>query len=211
MKNLFATPNVQQRSYPTSATHNFYIYGQITSLPDYVDMITILDTASDEDIINIYINSPGGDLDAAISIIHAIMRSRANIITYADGQVASAATLVFLASDAQVVLPYSNFMFHDGSYGVLQKVNEHLKHAVATSNLLTKLATDLYSPVFNDDEIEDILEGRDHYMDSEEMVERLTAYYEELERKQAEAEEQERKEKEKKSKAKTKRKTKKSE
>lgn len=186
MKHLLAPPNVQQRSYPTSATHNFYIYGEITNLPDYVDMITILDTASEEDIINIYINSPGGDLDAAISIIHAIMRSRANIITYGDGQVASAATLIFLASDAQVVLPYSNYMFHDGSYGMLQKVNEHLKHAVATSNLLTKLASDLYTPVFDEEEIEDILEGRDRYMDSEEMVGRLTAYYEELERQQEE-------------------------
>lgn len=197
MTAFFAPTNVQQRSFPTAATHNFYIYGVIEELPDYVDLITVLDYAQEHDTINVFINSPGGDLDVAISIIHAIMRTRANVSTYADGRVASAATLIFLASQSQVVLPYSNFMFHDGAYGMSQKVNEHLKHATATTELLSKLAHDLYSSVFSEDEIEEILEGRDRYMDSEEMVERLSAHYEkmeeEIEKAQKELEEEEQK------------------
>ncbi len=159
------------------------------SLPDYVDMITVLDTAFETDIINIYINTPGGDIAATISIIHAMMRSRATIITHADGEVASAGTLLFFAGQRYVVNPYSHFMFHDGSYGTQQKVNEHLKHAIATSNLISRLAYDLYYPAFSPDEIDLILEGRDYYADAEEIVDRINAAVEQIEA-EAQAEEE---------------------
>jgi len=175
MAKLFGNPEVQQRSLPTSATHNFYIYGPIDDLSDYVDMITTLDYASENDIINIYINTPGGSLNTTISIIHAIMRSQANVITHADGEVASAGTLIFFAGHLYIVYPYSHFMFHDASNGVAGKVNENMKSIYAASQLIEKIAYDLYCPVFSEEEVDDILEGRDYYCSAEEMYDRIHA------------------------------------
>lgn len=187
---LFGASIPQQRSFPTSATHNFYIYGPIRDLAEYVDMITILDMAMENDIINIYINTPGGELNTAISIIHAMLRSRANIITHADGEVASAGTLLFFAAPLRIVYPYSHFMFHDASGGPIGKINENMKNIAATSELIQKLCYDLYLPAFDEDEVDMILEGRDYYCDAEEMYDRINDANEKI-LAEAEAEEQE--------------------
>lgn len=172
---LFNSLEVQQRSLPTSATHNFYIYGAIDELGDYVDMITTLDYATENDIINIYLNTPGGSLNTTISIIHAMMRSPANITTHADGEVASAGTMIFFAGQQYIVYPYSHFMFHDASNGVIGKLNENMKNIYASSQLIEKIAYDLYCPVFSEEEVDDILEGRDYYCSAEEMYDRIRA------------------------------------
>lgn len=176
MTRLFGNPEIQQRSLPTSATHNFYLFSVIDDLQEYVDLIMTLDYAQENDIINIYINSPGGNLTTAISIVHAMMRSQANIICHADGEVASAATLIFFAGHMYVVYPYSHAMFHDASGGVgNQKLNENMKRIHATSDLIEKMAFDLYCPVFSEEEVIEILEGKDYYCSAEELYDRIHA------------------------------------
>ena len=176
MTKLFGSSEIQQRSLPTSATHNFYLYGVIDDLQEYVDFIATLDYAQEHDIINIYINSPGGSLTTAISIVHAMMRSQANIICHADGEVASAATLIFFAGHMYVVYPYSHAMFHDASGGVgNQKLNENMKRIHATSELIEQMAFDLYCPVFSEEEVIEILEGKDYYCSAEELYDRIHA------------------------------------
>lgn len=179
---FFSEPAIQQRSFPTSATHNFYIFGVVENLPDYVDMITILDLASEDDIINIFLNTPGGCLNTTLSILHAMFRTKATVITHADGQCASAGTLLFLAGQYHIVYPYANFMFHDGVEGYGGKVNENLKMITATSNLLRRLTRDLYSYILSDETIESILEGRDLYLDSDEMLKLLKEAQEKIDK-----------------------------
>jgi ATP-dependent protease ClpP protease subunit len=175
MNRLFRNP-VEQRSFPSGAVHNFYIYGPVSDdINEYVDMITILDIAEEHDRVNIFLNTPGGALDTAISLIHAIMRSRAQVVTHADGMVASAGTLLFFAASTYVIYPYATFMFHDGAMGIQGKINESMKNIASTSQLIERLARDLYMPTFSEDEVIDILEGRDYYCDSDEMLERIQA------------------------------------
>lgn len=171
---------LHQRSYPTSVTHNFYLYGAIDEFtPSVVDMITTLDLATDQDIINIFVNTPGGALNVTISIIHAMMRSNAVVITHADGDVASAGTLIFFAGHLHVVYPYSKFMFHDSSGGIdpYAKSNENFKMIQAGSELLRNMVYDLYCPVFTEEEVDTIMSGIDYYCLSDEMLQRLKAAF----------------------------------
>ena len=173
---LFETQQVEQRSYPSGAIHNFYIYGPVSpDINEYVNMITILDLAEANDVINIFLNTPGGALDTTISIIHAMMRSKATIVCHADGMVASAGTLIFFAARNYTIYPYANFMFHDGAMGTQGKINESMKNVSATSKLIERLARDMYGAVFTESEITDILEGRDYYCDAQEMLDRIEA------------------------------------
>lgn len=176
MRNPFIQQQVEQRSFPKGARHNFYLYGPISSdINEYVDMITIMDIAEEGDEIHLFLNTPGGDLDTTISIIHAMVRTKAMVITHADGQVASAGTVIFFAGHSYVVSPYCHFMCHDGSSGSIGKLNENLKNAIASANLIRKIYFDVYYPFFTEEEIEDILEGQDYYCDSDEILERLNA------------------------------------
>lgn len=173
MRNLIKYPGVSQVSIPAVASHTFYLHGPIEEIFEYNNLIATLDNCQENDIVNLFINTPGGCINTTISILHAMMRCRGTIVTHADGQIASAGTLLFFAGVHKVVYPFSHFMFHDGSMGNMGKVNESLKNVSATSELLEKLTYTLYKPYFSEEEIDDILEGRDYYCSSEEMYDRI--------------------------------------
>lgn len=156
-----------------SNTYTHRLYGEILEPEHHIDLIDNLYSSGENDVIYIYLNSSGGSLNGAISIIHAINNSKATIICISDGEVASAATLIFFAIKNRIVLKYSYFLLHDGSGSAGIKMNEVLKDAVATSSLLSKMANDLYYPFFSKQEIKKILEGVDYHLDATEMVTRL--------------------------------------
>lgn len=158
---------------PSGHTYIYRIYGPIEDPEHYIDLIDTLDTALPQDTITLYLNSPGGDLNGAISIIHAIMRTKAKVVSIADGEVASAATLLLFAAEEIWVSTYSYFMAHDASHGLRGKVSETLKGVTATSSLVKKIYTDLYSPFMSEQEIQDIIDGKDMYLSSEELYDRV--------------------------------------
>lgn len=173
MNKMFKYPGVSQVSFPAVASHTFYIHGPIEEIFEYRSVIATLDNCQENDLVNLFINTPGGCLNTTISILHAMMRCKGTIITHADGQIASAGTLLFLAGTHKIVYPYSYFLFHDGSMGNMGKINESLKNISATSELLEQMAYAIYKPYFSEEEIDDILEGRDYHCTSEEMYDRI--------------------------------------
>lgn len=155
--------------------YTYYIYGEIGPADMYVDLIDVLDNMTQNDVLNLHITTPGGYLDTAISIIHAMQRCQGTIKGYADGQVASAGTIIMLMCDEWIVSPYSYFMSHDASSGSIGKFSEQRAYIEHASKQIKTIYGDIYFPFFNMDEIDDILKGVDVYLDSEEMVERLKA------------------------------------
>ena len=138
-------------------------------------MITVMDLAEEQDVINLYINTGGGSLESTISIVHAMLRSNAQIICHADGQIASAGTLIFFAGSSFVVYPFAHAMFHDGSTIIGGEFSENLKAAEATSGLIKKICMELYCPYFTKKEVKNILNGKDMYLTSEELHDRIVA------------------------------------
>lgn len=65
--------------------------------------------------IKIFINSVGGDLDAADTLVSTIKLSKTPIYGFALGMVASAASLIYLACHKRYALPNAYFIFHKGS------------------------------------------------------------------------------------------------
>lgn len=66
--------------------------------------------------IKIFINSVGGELDPADTLVSIIKLSKTPIYGFALGIVASAASLIFLACHKRYALPNAYFIFHKGSY-----------------------------------------------------------------------------------------------
>jgi ATP-dependent Clp protease, protease subunit len=152
----------------------FYFYDDIGEVKDYCDFVYTLDHAQPGDVIHVHLATGGGNMEAAIVMVHALMRTQATVIGYADAGVASAGTIILLACDEQVIAPFAHFLFHDGSLqSPGMKFSENLKQAKAICAIYAKLAYSIYSPFFTDDEISEILEGRDYYITAEDMAERV--------------------------------------
>lgn len=63
--------------------------------------------------IYVYLNSPGGDVDAGYAIYETLRLSGKNIITYAANNVFSCAVIIYLAGELRFANEYSNFMIHE--------------------------------------------------------------------------------------------------
>lgn len=64
------------------------------------------------DSVQIILNSPGGYLDAMWSLIDVMDSCRLNIRTVANGEICSAATMIFVAGDERIMSPNSTAMIH---------------------------------------------------------------------------------------------------
>lgn len=156
----------------TVALH-FYINDVIAEPDDYIDLIDALYQGQPNQTIYIHLNTPGGSLGIAMQIINAIRASEATVVGIADGQVASAGSLLLFACPNIGVQPLSYVMMHDGSEGVGGKINENLKQAQFSDKLLRKICHDVYGPFFSKKEIDAVLEGKDLYLTSDEIEERI--------------------------------------
>jgi len=81
--------------------------------------------------IKIFIDSPGGSLDVAKTLIEIFNISKTPIYTYAFGTCASAASMIFIAGSKKFALPNTTFVFHKGSVsgvgGDFQQVQSFMK------------------------------------------------------------------------------------
>lgn len=68
--------------------------------------------------IKIYIDSPGGELQATFSIIDAIAMSKTPIYTINIGEACSGGFFIAIAGHARFAYPHSHFMYHEGSVGM---------------------------------------------------------------------------------------------
>jgi ATP-dependent Clp protease protease subunit len=65
--------------------------------------------------IKIYIDSPGGDLTATLTMIDAIALSKTPIWTINIGMAYSGGFFTFIAGHRRFSYPHASFMFHEGS------------------------------------------------------------------------------------------------
>lgn len=159
-------------------TYHFYIHGEIGDSEEYVDLLDTLYTSGETDVIMIHLNTPGGYLNTAVEIIHAIAQCKATVITCADGQVASAGSLIFFAGHTFLIGEFCEVMLHDGSGGNIGKINENLKSAQFTADRLAHIYHTVYGRFFSPVEVEEILNGKDLYLNSSEVEAIIEAYIE---------------------------------
>ena len=100
-------------------TADIYIYGDITSVPvedndvSAYSLVQDINGLKDVDIINVYINSYGGEVGEGLAIYNALKRHPAKVCTYCDGFAASIASVIFCAGDERYMYPASFLMIHN--------------------------------------------------------------------------------------------------
>lgn len=155
--------------------YHFYIIDEIGDPSKFLDLINTLKTAEEHDTIFIYLNTPGGSLQTTVQIISAMKQCAATVVTCLEGEVCSAGTLIFLAGTKHVVNPNCTFMIHNYSQWLGGKGNEVALRVKYSEQFFKKLSMDVYKGFMTDEEIQSVIDGKDYWMDSEEVIRRINA------------------------------------
>ena len=135
--------------------------------------LLLLDQDDEEKPVKLFINSPGGDVDAGFAIYDMCRFINAPVICVCAGLTASAAVIVLLAApkERRVSLPNSRFLLHQPSMGVrgstadIQiEANEILKMKTRINKLIAEETGQDMEKVEKDTH-------RNFWMDPEEAVE----------------------------------------
>jgi ATP-dependent Clp protease protease subunit len=97
---------------------------QIFNINDIDDQAEMTQVGFEREPIWIYINTPGGYMDEAFSLISAIEASRTPIFTCVLGKAYSAGFLILLAGHRRFSQKYSTIMLHQGQSGIMGEFNK---------------------------------------------------------------------------------------
>lgn len=153
--------------------HHFYILGVIEGPEKYLDLVHTLKTVEDHDTVFIYLNSVGGSLYTTIQIINAIQNCNGTVITCLEGEACSAATVIFLTGHKHIINDSGAFMVHKYSHGVEGKGSDVASQVKFTERYFDELAYKIYGDLMTDEEIAQMLEGKDFWFSSQEVLQRL--------------------------------------
>lgn len=157
----------------TSALYEFYLSGTITGPEDYIEWFNTIRSASDQDVVKIYINSSGGDLNCALQFMRVLSETPATVVCSVEGSCMSAATMIFLCADVFEVTPYSLFMFHNYSGGIFGKGGEIYDQAVFEREWSKQFLQYIYKDFLTNKEIDSLLENKDLWLHSDEVASRV--------------------------------------
>ena len=163
---------------------------QIQDPEYYRPMLYKIQNLGQNDEIEIIVNTPGGRLDSAISIINAIQMTDANVVGVLDNQAHSAGSLILLSCPNILVAPNSSMMLHSYSMDLVGKSQEIMANAAFNDTQIKKMMAEVYLGFLTEKELGQLFNGTDFWMNSEEVVERLQARNKTLQKIQKKAEQE---------------------
>lgn len=147
----------------------------ISSEGDISELLHCLRSAAESDRVTLYINNPGGCVATTFQIINAMEDCEAQVTAIADGEIASAATFIFLAADHQIVKRNTNFMFHcchiDGAG--LEKIADKFYELKFAKDVMDAFWRRYYEGFFTEAELVRMLDGKDYWLDASQVEKRL--------------------------------------
>ena len=137
-----------------------------------VKQLLLLESDDEKKTIYMYIDSPGGDVDAGFAIFDMIRFIKAPVVLIGMGLIASAAALILLAVESKnrVGLPNSRYLIHQpssGMKGVATDIEIHAKEIEKTRAAINKIIAEQ-----TDKSAEQVSEDteRDYWLSADEAV-----------------------------------------
>jgi len=152
-----------------------YLADQIEAPSEYNKLCHILRKAFKGDTVTLHINNGGGFLDGAFAILDAINTTQAIVTAQIVGTVASASTIITLACHHVVLAEHLQFMIHNYSGGASGKGHEIKSQMEFTDSQLNKSFAIFYKGFLTENEMELVIAGKDYWMGTEEVRDRLAA------------------------------------
>jgi|TARA_R110000851_G_scaffold230898_10_gene383761 ATP-dependent protease ClpP protease subunit len=158
---------------PIGYLYEFYLSGPVGNSEEYVGWFETIRKATKEDVIKIYINSEGGNMDTALQFTRVLQESQAYIIASVEGCCMSAATIILLCANSYEISSNSMFMFHNYSGGVVGKGGEMYDNVMYERKWSEGFLNEVYVNFLDEAEIQSMLDNKDIWLTSREVSERL--------------------------------------
>ena len=128
--------------------YNYHLYMYTSLMPETWAKVTdafcrTLDLAGPDDTIHIHLASPGGCVVSMGRIVSAMMATKAKVITYAEGEVCSAATTIWGYGHERHISPTAYFMQHMSSQGIEGKTTDMVVKLTFCQNYINKILVHL--------------------------------------------------------------------
>jgi len=140
----------------------------------YRSVVERMDQLSEHDEVVFRINSNGGREDGLLSILDAIDMTEASTIAHIAGECSSAASILALNCDNVYVSPRASMLVHFVGFGVPfskgMDVADMVSHTLEQSN---RLIVPTYKGFCTDEEIDEIIKGKQLWLGAEEIQRRL--------------------------------------
>jgi len=174
---MFQLPEQQCQVLQETYTHVKTVYDiildeDIREPSYYRDAFHVLRTASEQDLVRININSPGGMLSSAIAYRNAIKECNCPVIAIIEGECHSAASMIALSCDDIEVKDFTSSLVHQASFGSMGTSSNIQAHVDFTAKQTQKFIREVYEIYLSPTEIDEVLRGREIWLDDEEMRER---------------------------------------
>lgn len=140
----------------------------------YNELCYLLAKATKEETFILKLNTPGGIIDSAIMLVDALKNTKANTVASLSGTVASAGTMIALACTDMSIAPFTGFMIHNYSGGMVGKGHEMKAQQAFVDANLEELFTAVYLGFLSSDECKEVIDGKDLWMGAEEVSIRWT-------------------------------------
>lgn len=132
------------------------IYGDITAWPWVDSDVSSANLSAqladlDVDVINVNINSYGGEVAEGLAIYNALKRHKAKVRTCCDGFACSIASVIFMAGDERIMNEASLLMIHN-AYSIAEGDANALRKMADDLDLVTSQSKKIYLANSNIDE-----------------------------------------------------------
>jgi ATP-dependent protease ClpP protease subunit len=158
-------------------THLVFIDDDITDPRNYRDVIHCLATCSENDSVNLLVNSSGGRTDSIWQIIEAMKGCRGDVSVTVIGAAYSAASMLACMAPECYIAESAEFMLHTAHYGSIGTVPNVKGQTDFATRQINKLLDTCYKGFLTDKELEELKNGKEFWFDAEEAGKRMTKRY----------------------------------
>lgn len=153
-------------------TTHVYLTDGIDEPSFYNELCHSLYCADESDTYYLHINTPGGMLDTTFMLLDAMRNSKAHIIGHLTGTVASAGTIIALTCDELLCSDDLSWMSHYYSSMIGGKGNEIKARQEFTERTTSTTFRRIHEGFFTKKEIEEMIDGKDFWLDENDVRER---------------------------------------
>lgn len=157
----------------------FPIDEPIVELPYYRPILDRIKAASEDDLVEVTLSTPGGIISTATTIIDVLNNTPAKVHIHVTGEVFSAGTLILLGiPKASITAAKFSFLgFHTAGIAFGGQLNHVEDRYDFKKNWVYSIFDEIYADFLTPKEIASIKDGKELYMDMPEVFSRLEKRY----------------------------------
>lgn len=157
----------------TARHFDVFLDSNIEEPSEYRELLSIMFGATDDDTINIFINSNGGHLDTALAIVEGLKSTNAHVTAVIIGACHSAASIISMYCHEVAVLDNAYSMVHTASYGTAGNTGNVKAHTEFTTRQVEKLLNETYEGFLTKDELTKVKQGVELWFDADQIRARM--------------------------------------